>query len=145
MKRILVALDGSSRAPAVLETARKLAEAMDAKLVLFRAVGIPPELPRDILQQTNRRLEDVLIDDASAALKTLANAIPPDRIEACSAQLATAWDGICRAAKDHAVDLIVIGSHGYGAIDRVLGTTAAKVVNHADRNVLVVRSPASKA
>ena len=36
-------------------------------------------------------------------------------------------------------DLIVIGSHGYGAIDRVLGTTAAKVVNHADRTVLVVR------
>lgn len=35
---------------------------------------------------------------------------------------------------------IVIGSHGHGGIDRVLGTTAAKLVNHADRNVLVVRT-----
>ena len=37
--------------------------------------------------------------------------------------------------------LIVIGSHGYGGIDHLLGTTAARVVNHADRPVLVVRGP----
>jgi nucleotide-binding universal stress UspA family protein len=35
----------------------------------------------------------------------------------------------------------VIGAHGYGKLDRMLGTTAAKVVNHADRNVLIVRDP----
>jgi len=34
----------------------------------------------------------------------------------------------------------VIGSHGYGGLDRLLGTTAARVVNHADRNVLIVRN-----
>ncbi len=54
---------------------------------------------------------------------------------------AAPWDGICRAAREHDADMIVIGSHGYGALDRLLGTTAAKVVNHADRNVLVVRTP----
>ena len=36
-------------------------------------------------------------------------------------------------------DLIVVGSHGYSGIDHLLGTTAARVVNHADRSVLVVR------
>ena len=35
--------------------------------------------------------------------------------------------------------MIVIGSHGYDTLDKVLGTTAAKIVNHADRSVLVVR------
>jgi nucleotide-binding universal stress UspA family protein len=35
--------------------------------------------------------------------------------------------------------MIVIGSHDYRLIDRIIGTTAAKVVNHADRPVLVVR------
>ncbi|HVU00723.1 MAG TPA: universal stress protein [Polyangiaceae bacterium] len=35
-----------------------------------------------------------------------------------------------------------MGSHGYGTLDRVLGTTAAKVVNHAARSVLVVRDAA---
>ncbi len=36
------------------------------------------------------------------------------------------------------MDLIVLGSHGYGGIDRLLGTTAAHVANRAERNVLVV-------
>jgi len=54
--------------------------------------------------------------------------------------MGTAWDAICRVAQEEAVDLIVIGSHGYGALDRFIGTTAAKVVNHADRSVLIVRA-----
>jgi nucleotide-binding universal stress UspA family protein len=37
--------------------------------------------------------------------------------------------------------LILIGSHGYSGLDHLLGTTAARVVNHADRSVLVVRHP----
>ena len=36
-------------------------------------------------------------------------------------------------------DLVVIGSHGYGGLDRLLGTTAAKVANRAPCSVLVVR------
>jgi nucleotide-binding universal stress UspA family protein len=44
-------------------------------------------------------------------------------------------------ATDENVALIVIGAHGYQGLDRMLGTTAAKVVNHADRAVLVVRAP----
>jgi nucleotide-binding universal stress UspA family protein len=30
---------------------------------------------------------------------------------------------------------------GFGKLDRLLGTTAAKVVNHTDKSVLVVRTP----
>jgi nucleotide-binding universal stress UspA family protein len=48
--------------------------------------------------------------------------------------------GHLRPARAIGADLIVIGSHGYGGLDRVLGTTAARVVNHADRSVLVVRN-----
>jgi nucleotide-binding universal stress UspA family protein len=58
--------------------------------------------------------------------------------------IGTPWDGICRAAKEHEADLVVIGAHGYGTLDRLLGTTASKVVNHIDRSVMVVREPASK-
>ena len=36
------------------------------------------------------------------------------------------------------VDLIVMGSHRYHGVERVLGTVASRIVNHADRNVLVV-------
>jgi nucleotide-binding universal stress UspA family protein len=140
MKRILVALDGSPRAQTVLTAAARLAELTGAQLVLFRAVGIPPDMPREALNLADRRLEDVLIGNAHAELERFAADLPKDRVERIITPIATAWDGICRTARELDVDLIVLGSHGYGALDRVLGTTAGKVVNHADRNVLVVRT-----
>lgn len=141
MKRILVALDASPRAPAVLAAAAQLAELTNTTLVIYRAVGIPPDLPREIFKLTDRSVEDVLMRNAVADLERIAADVPKARIEKIAATFATPWDGICRAAKEYVADLVVIGSHGYGGLDRVLGTTAAKVVNHADRNVLVVRTP----
>jgi nucleotide-binding universal stress UspA family protein len=141
MKRILVALDASPRAPLVLADAARLAGLTGAKLILFRAIGVPPEMPREIFANTDVRLEDMLRSNAHHALQDLARAISPELVEQLTTELATPWDGIVRAAKAHDVDLIVLGAHGYGTLDRMLGTTAAKVSNHADRNVLIVRTP----
>ena len=140
MKRILVALDASDRAGLVLAAAAHLAELASAKLVLFRAINVPADLPREVLAVTDLRLEDVLKRNAHEGLDRLAATIQPQLVEAITTELATPWDGICRAGRSHDADLIVVGSHGYSGLDRVLGTTAAKVVNHADRNVLVVRT-----
>ena len=140
MKRLLVALDASDRAPRVLDAAIRLAEVSGAKLILYRSIVVPPELPRDVLVATDARLEDILVRNAHDDLQRIAEHVPAALIEQITTAFATPWDGICRAAREHDVDLIVIGSHGYGGIDRILGTTAAKVVNHADRNVLVVRT-----
>ena len=57
MKRILVALDASARAPAVLAAATRLAEHCDARLVLFRAIGIPLDVSRE---GDPDHLEDIL-------------------------------------------------------------------------------------
>lgn len=140
MKRILVALDASPRAPAVLAAALSLAELANATLIVFRAVTVPPDLPLAVLEMTDLRLEDFLLRNARTDLEHLTAAVPPSRLAKITTAFATPWDGICRAAKEEDADLIVIGSHGYGGIDRLLGTTAGKVVNHADRNVLVVRT-----
>jgi len=140
VKRLLVALDGSPRAPTVLAAAARMAELTSGKLILLRAISIPSDMPREILSLVDRGLEDVLIGNGHADLERFAAGLPRDRVERIVTPFATAWDGICRAAREFDVDLIVIGSHGYGAVDRVLGTTAAKVVDHADRNVLVVRT-----
>jgi universal stress protein F len=141
MKRILVALDASARARAVLAAAAQLAELANAKLVIYRAVGIPPDLPLDMFRITDRSIEDVLLGNARTDLERMTKELPAARIDKIVTAFATPWDGICQAAREQAADLIVIGSHGYGGLDRVLGTTAGKVVNHADRNVLVVRMP----
>jgi len=140
MKRILVALDGSPRAQVVLDAAARLANLTDAKLVLFRAIGVPPELPPDLISLPPIRIEETLRSTALASLDRIARTVSPALIESITTSLGTAWDAIVREAKAVDADLIMIGSHGYGGLDRLIGTTAAKVVNHADRNVLVVRT-----
>ena len=78
--------------------------------------------------------------EALAELNGSAERVPPDMLAGTSVALGTPWQAICEAARRENVDLVIIGSHGFGAVDRLLGTTAAKVVNHADRSVLVVRA-----
>jgi universal stress protein F len=51
------------------------------------------------------------------------------------------WQAVCEMARTLEAELVVIGSHGYFGFDRLLGTTAGKVVNHAHCSVLVVREP----
>ena len=141
MKRILVALDSSPRAPEVLAAAARLARLADARLVLFRAINVPPDVPRQLLEKSQQEIEDVLRASAHADLDRLASMVAPELVERIATELAVPWDGIVREGRKADADMIVIGSHGYGALDRLLGTTAAKVVNHADRNVLIVRTP----
>ena len=140
MKTLLVALDGSKRAPGVLEAAVAQAKATGAKLVLFRAVGIPVDLPFTAMGMSPTDVVTRLEEGARTELTELARpfvaAVPCEiRIDA-----GNGWQAICQAAQTVDAALIIIGSHGYGGLDRVLGTTAARVVNHADRSVLVVRS-----
>ena len=47
---------------------------------------------------------------------------------------------ICDYAEQHGVDLIVIGSHGRGGMERwLIGSVAERVVRHSPVNVYVVR------
>ena len=51
----------------------------------------------------------------------------------------TPGSGILDAAEDLGIDLIVIGSHKPDLTDYFLGSTAARVVRHAQCPVLVMR------
>lgn len=139
MKRILVCLDASPRASLVLETAADLAKRTGARMALLRAVGIPPEMDRLMSVQAGTDLIDTMTTRARTELEALATGIPASAIEGFHVHIGTPLDTICREAATLDADLVVLGSHGYGLVDRVLGTTAAKVVNHCDRSVLVVR------
>lgn len=51
------------------------------------------------------------------------------------------WNAICETAKEQAADLIVITSHGYTGLKRILlGSTAERIVRHAHCPVLVIKS-----
>ena len=137
MKRILVCLDASPRAPFVLETAADLARRLDAKLFLLRSVGIPPAIDQEAVAHGASILADR--EAAARAARDAFSAQLPGLVAGAHVRVGTPWDAICRDAKDLDCDLVVIGSHGYKGLDKLLGTTASKVVNHCERSVLVAR------
>jgi nucleotide-binding universal stress UspA family protein len=141
MKRILVALDGSPRAVDVLAAAVDIARTRGTRLVLLRAVGLPAEVPQDFWKTTEEPLVDVLKKRAEQYLRDEIANVPRDVTCDFEVAIGSPWQAICDTARALQVDLMVIGSHGYSGFDRVLGTTAAKVVNHAHCSVLVVRVP----
>jgi len=141
VRRILVGLDGSPREALVLAAAQDLAVKFDSTLRLVRAVGLPAEIPFEAWQSP------------TCAVKQYLEKVARDGLERCSQQICEAlrlrhvlevvvappWQAICLSAQAHEVSMIVIGSHGYGGLDRILGTTAARIVNHALCSVFVVR------
>jgi nucleotide-binding universal stress UspA family protein len=139
MKRILVCIDGSPRGPGVLHAAATLAKTTGAQMLLCRSIGVPAELPPSVWKLPQDSLYDSLRDEALAYLNARANELEPELVEGVRVPTGTPWKAICDEARKERVDLIVIGSHGYGGLDRILGTNAAKIVNHAMCSVLVVR------
>jgi nucleotide-binding universal stress UspA family protein len=141
MKRILVGLDGSQRAGGTLATAAAIAQAHGARLTLLRAVGLPPDVPREFWKSTDESLDHLLERTAMEDLRRRTAGLPPELLDqpACRVELGVAWEVVCDVARRMQATLVVIGSHGYSGLDRLLGTTAAKIVNHAPCSVLVVR------
>ena len=125
------------------DAARDLAIKTGAKLVLFRSVGLPTHVDEAAVTHDGESLPDAMRHEAEADLARHAATCPPGLVEKMVVHIGVPWEAICSAAKEVEADLIVIGSHGYSGLDRLMGTTAAKVVNHSDRNVLVVRSAAA--
>lgn len=145
MQKLLVAVDGSPRQKGVVDAAVALSRKTGAKLILFRSVGLQREVPVSALGLTPEKVAEVFQAKTRAELEAVQAMIPEDARGGVRVALGSPWSSIVEAAREEDADLIVIGSHGYSGLDRVIGTTASKVVNHADRSVLVVREHAGKA
>jgi universal stress protein F len=138
LARILVCLDGSARAPLVLTEAQTLCQKFGSSLIALRVLTIPPEFPPAASLQHGDPLPMHLTGIAMQELSALTRAVPESIPVQPMVRSGQPWRVIIEVAEDLDVDLVVIGSHGYGSWDRLLGTTAGKVVNLAHRNVLVV-------
>lgn len=142
VNKIVVGIDGSPRQTEVVAAGGELGVRFGAQLVLVRVVGVPPEIPAEAWQCPSTDLKTYLEHKARLELDAAAQQLPVAlrRTARLETLFATPWQGLCTAAEGCGADLIVIGSHGYGVLDRVLGTTAARVVNHASCSVFVVRA-----
>ena len=139
IQTILVALDSSARAPAVLAAACEIAEKFGARLAPVRTISVPPDFPPAAHVVGHDPLPAHLKDVALAELDLLLAAVPAGvAMDAPRVRIGQPWRTIIEAAEELNADLVVLGSHGYHGADRILGTTAGKVANLCKRNVLVV-------
>ncbi len=137
IESILAALDDSSRAPSVLRTAVAIAKELGAELFLIRVLSVPPEIPAAGHSHPDH-LEEILGRETRKELHELMAGAPEVRWGPPIVVQGDPWRSILDVARDLDVDLILLGNHRYHGLDRVLGTVATKVVNHADRNVFIV-------
>jgi nucleotide-binding universal stress UspA family protein len=142
IQKILVALDGSPRAPSVFAAATEIARRFDSEVVLLRVIFIPAEFPAAAHTTKLDPLQPEMIREAEVALGSFAASMRDVKMATPVVRHGQPWRVILDASDEFDVDLIVMGSHGYHGIDRILGTTAGKVVNLAHRNVLVVHGVA---
>lgn len=138
MNIVLAAVDGSQRSPLVLKEAAAVARAHGSRVRVLHVVSLPPDLPSNIWGAPERAVEQ-LIAEGRRTIDELAKDVTPALLETTTVEVGVPWRAICDAAKDPSVELVVMGAHGYGLLERMIGTTAAKVVNHVSQNVMIVR------
>lgn len=137
--KILVGADGSPREPKVLDAAIALAQDRGGKVYLVRAMMVPVSIPTAVWTLQGEDFSQFLVEHGDKELAATADRIPAELRGELITRLGQPADVLVSLAEELDADVVVIGSHGYGGIDRVLGTTAAKVVNRAPCSVLVVR------
>ena len=136
--RVMAAVDRSMRAPAVLARAAEVAAAHHAQLHLLRVVEVPAELPPAAHVAHADDLAAVLRREAERDLTALAAGHVDLVTSAAVVVAAEPWRAILDAAASLSVDLLVIGTHTRHGLERILGTTASRLIKHADRDLLVV-------
>jgi universal stress protein A len=141
IRNILVATAFDEASGAALDYGRTMARAFGGTLHVFHAVGnafLSPTVadPRLVEDGARLHLEHTLTDDDRSALRAKAVVTTSD----------FPADAIVDYAREHAIDLIVTGTHGRtGVSHAVLGSIAERVVRMAPCAVLTVKSAAAAA
>ena len=144
MKRILAAVDMTPGSKLVFDAASALAVALDGRVRLVHVIVPPtPFAPAPgMMPATGVDPVPGLVARARDELARLGGALSAERRDGSVVLVGTVAETVVRVVGEERPDLVVIGAHEHGAIARVLGTTAARIVNRVRAPVLVVRSPA---
>ncbi len=142
-RHLLVALDGSDLAEAMLPTAAEMAELLGARLTLVRVVEPPGGQPSDpsglFIPWPDKRLTDRMRDEADAYLERLAAPIRERGLDVRT-RVAIHTDpaaSVLQEANTLGCDLVALETHGRRGLSRlILGSTTDKVVRGAAAAVL---------
>jgi len=146
-KRIVCAIDFSDCSMHALNYAMSLAQEADAHLTVIHVTELPPDVPREAHENVladPRSLREYVALAEEDRRGRLQDAIPDSVRAYCAVDtvLATGkpYQEILRVAEEQKADLLVVGIHGRGAVDRLLfGSTAQHLVRQASCPVLTLR------
>ncbi len=137
-KHVLVAVDLSPEANAVLGRAREVAAQHAAKLTLVHVVEpIVADRGYDFIPALPDDVETSLINRARQFLDSLQEETQPS-LES-HVLVGSVKGELLRYAQEQSVDLIVIGTHGRHGVSLLLGSTANAVLHGTPCDVLAVR------
>jgi nucleotide-binding universal stress UspA family protein len=146
LKNILIATDFEEAADAALTYARALAQPFGATLHVLHVTGdirltatgaelyltVDTDLQREVDEAARQRLADLVIDSDGSG--------PPTRTVVRTSNAPAAV--IVQYARENAIDLIVMGTHGRrGMAHLLMGSVAERVVRTAPCPVLTVHHP----
>jgi len=143
-KTILVPLDGSKRAEAILPHVENLARSLNAEVIFFKVAEPSLMLEYDEVIDMSTYLEksDKQKKEAEAYLASLQNTFRKKGIEA---QMLIGHGPVVKAIIDAAeqenAGLVAMASHGHGGLLRTFyGSVAAGVLQRIDRPLFLIRS-----
>lgn len=144
--KILVPLDGSQRAEAILPHVEEMAQLYKAEVILLQVLASdtmsaaayhrPPHLELDTLFREHEA-------EAKSYLNQCQTNLQSKNITSCAfVEYGPVVATIIEVAQREEADLIAIASHGRSGLSRALyGSVAAGVLSQFNRPLLLVRSP----
>lgn len=139
--KIVLAADGSKytkKALAFLVTHEGLADADDEVIVVHAQPALPPRVRAAVGANVVR---DYQTEEAEKVLSPIRKFMDKHDIPyRCEWAVAPAHELVLKTAKKAKAHLIVMGTHGHGALGRaIMGSVALKVVTEADVPVMLVK------
>ena len=141
-QHILFAADFADEALRVGERAKDIARQYGARLSLIHViedVNISLGGGYELLPVLPDLPDEALLGEARKALDEMAHRLGTEDAEQWVVSAPSTKEGILDAAREHGVDLIVVGSHGRHGLALLLGSTANAVLHGAPCDVLAVR------
>ncbi len=142
--KVLVPVDLSEITNAAVRTAKRICETHGGEVILFHAVSpavyIPHPEGADVLDvRVLQEIEEGKKGDALRRLEDLVELLSPVSSKVV-VEVGDPRDLILEVEERERPDLIVIGSHRKGLVERILiGSTTEKVVKHSSSPVIVIK------
>jgi nucleotide-binding universal stress UspA family protein len=140
---ILVPLDGSKRAEAILPHVQKIARMGNSRVILMKSVEQRTQADAASMrsqvtssqEEQQAKAAKIYLDDTAEEMRRM------DIQTECRVVNGAPVEMIIKVAEEENAELIAIASHGRSGLSRVFyGSIAAGVLQAVDRPLLVIRS-----